>query len=104
MESPAVLFAQIGAENSQKYYSIQLKKNNAFEIEVGMREYGCTYPGKYTLKGDTVLLSKNYVAETDSMFTDKYVMDKTNQYLYPVKKDNKLGDNSRWLRILLMKM
>lgn len=104
LQSPAVFYAQIGAENTQRHYSITLKKNQTFEIEVGMIEYGCTYKGDYSLKGDTLLLSKNYITETDSMFTNKYLMDKTNQYLYPLNKDNTRGDNSKWLRILLTKI
>jgi hypothetical protein len=102
MESPAVLYAQVDGEHKQ--YGLELKKNHSFEMQVGTIEYGCTYKGDYVLKGDTIILSKNYIIETDSMFTDKYVIDKTNQTLYPIKKNKTIGDNSRWLRIILMKM
>ena len=47
-------------------------------------EYVCRFTGQYKLKGDTVILERKILTETDGTYYPVYLIDARDSLLYPV--------------------
>lgn len=97
-ESATTLYAK---ENSSSHIpgqcSLTLRENQTYKIKIQEIDWTCFYKGDYKISGDTLkLLRKDIKLKTDSLFTDKYLIDKNRKILLPL--DN-LQDTIRRLTI-----
>lgn len=64
--------------------TLTLLDNGYYVIKMAETEYVCRYTGKYRLNGDTILLEKKILAETDSTYYPAYLINSGDSLLYPL--------------------
>jgi heme/copper-type cytochrome/quinol oxidase subunit 2 len=100
-ESPTTLYAKTQDSNRRIPCSLTLRKNQTFEIQMREIEWTCYYKGNYKIKDDTLFLLRNDIEiKTDSLFTNKYLMDDNKKLLYPLDGLEYIQDTSSWLKII----
>ena len=79
---------------------LTLREDNTFQIQMREVEWSCFYKGQYKIRKDTLFLERNDIqSETDSVFSDKYLIVHNQKMLYPLDKLEYLKDTTRWLKI-----
>lgn len=63
---------------------LELKPNNTCYIDFGYGEFGCTYSYNYTIKNDSLEIEKSVIAQSDSILTNRYLIDKKLLKLIPL--------------------
>ena len=95
-ESPRTLYAETSHRDGES--TLTLRQDGTFKIKVQEIEWACFYKGNYKIQGDTLTLSRQDIqAITDSLFSDKYLIGKNKQVLFPLDKFTQ--DTRRWLKI-----
>lgn len=67
----------ISAEANKDKLSSQyltLRNNETFKVDLGHVDFVCYFSGQYQKHGDTILLDKDVVAQTNSLLTTKYLL------------------------------
>jgi len=86
--------------NSIKHHTLNLRKNSTFKIQIRFVEASCFNKGKYLIKEDTIiLLDENIENKTDSIFYNKYLINRKLNLLYPVDKRRIVQDSMKILTI-----
>ncbi len=98
-ESEIRIYAYIKNHRDLDKKSLTLRQDGCFEIETGGVDWVCLYPGKYKMNGDTIFLNRKVQTFTDSLFSDKYLIEKSGKYLYPLDREGKTQDTTRRLTI-----
>ncbi len=95
-ESPTTLYAKTPHRGGAS--TLTLREDGTFKIKAQELEWACYYKGNYKIQTDTLTLSRQDIqAVTDSLFSDKYLIDKNKLTLFPL--DNFPQDTTRWLTI-----
>jgi len=96
-ESSTIIFATADMGR----HDLTLRENNTFKIRMAGMDWSCYYKGKFRINKDTLFLSRNDIqSKTDSIFADKYLIDKSKKMMYPIDRLNYLQDTARWLTIV----
>ncbi|TQD34037.1 hypothetical protein [Haloflavibacter putidus] len=70
--------------------TLKLYKNGTFGATYHSIEYSCTFQGEYKLKNNKLQLErKDILIETDSIFTNQYVLNTVKESLTPINKSFK---------------
>lgn len=91
LRKPVVLKAEKG--DGLDFVRLTLRKNNEFEVTLGIIDWSCTYVGKYEIKDDTLLLEKTKI---ESGFGSIYLIHES--FLEPLDAII-LPDSINWLKI-----
>lgn len=67
--------------------ALTLRENGTFKVELGHADFSCYFSGHYQKYGDTVVLDKDIIAQTNSVLTVDYVVKDT--LLIPIKGSDK---------------
>lgn len=99
-KSPTVMFAITNPTVTREGTYLRLRKNNSFEIREDAIESFQIFSGTYSLNKDTLTLIENSIAPIrDGTFSNKYLIDEQNKFLYPIKNNSVLKDSVLWLII-----
>lgn len=99
-ESPTKLHAELYNDTWQQY-SLKLRENNTFKIQVRFDEWSCYYKGNYKISSDTLFLLRDDVqAKTDSVIASIYIIDDSKRLMYPIDVTESIQDSARWLKIM----
>jgi hypothetical protein len=100
-ESSTAIYAQAKNQRMRFGSSLTLRKNETFKITMQEIEWACYYKGDYKIANDTLLLSRNDIPNrTDTVFTNKYLIDKGKGFLFPLDRKGALvQDTTKWLTI-----
>jgi len=71
--------------------ALTLRKNGTFKVDLGHVNFSCFFSGHYQRQGDTIILDKDVVGQTNSLLTTKYLLQDT--LLVPLNDTN--VDNTR---------
>jgi hypothetical protein len=88
-----------GHQKGAAYCELQLLKDNTYEAILGYVEASGVYEGDYIINNDTIILKNDIVHETDSIFCDKYLIDRKSSTLFPIRRQTILQDTTLYLEI-----
>jgi hypothetical protein len=77
------------------YITLKLREDSTYKIEMLMVEVTDIYYGHYKLKGDTIFLGNHILKRTDSIFYDKYLIQKKGSYLIPMLGNKFVEDSTK---------
>lgn len=63
---------------------LELEPKNTCYIDFGYGEHGCTYSYNYTIKNDSLEIEESVIAQSDSILTNRYLIDKKQLKLIPL--------------------
>jgi len=66
--------------------TLTLRKNGTFKVDLGHVDFSCYFSGHYQKLGDTIILDKDVIAQTNSLLTTKYLFQDT--LLVPLNDPN----------------
>ena len=66
--------------------ALTLRKNGTFKVDLGHVDFSCYFSGNYQKLGDTIVLDKDVIAQTNSQLTSNYLLQDT--LLIPIKDTN----------------
>jgi hypothetical protein len=90
----AFLIAQIAnSDFSFTKHTLQLRPSGKYIIQVHEIEWVCSYTGRFTIAGDTLILNNTIAAETDSNFVDRYFVN--GDKLVPIRNNVEFLDTMR---------
>ena len=79
------IYAEANTHNLETQ-ALTLRRNGTFKIDLGHVDFSCHFSGQYQKHGDTIVLDKSIVAQTNSLLTTKYLLQDT--LLIPIKDTN----------------
>ena len=82
------IYAQANA-NKLETQALTLRKNGTFKVDLGHVDFSCYFSGHYQKLGDTIILDKEVIAQTNSLLTTKYLFQDT--LLVPLNDTNNAG-------------
>lgn len=96
-----ILYAKNNAHNNIYYVnkSIALKEKNRFELTLHSIEYTWIYRGTYTLSHDTITFQRDVFGLTDSTVSNKYLLDSSKRFLYPIVSGKISSDSTQYFEI-----
>ena len=72
------------------FYKIKLFKNSKYQVKQLLPEQCRQFMGSYRIKSDTIIFDDKILKKTDSIISNKYVIDKNKEFLYYIDlKKNK---------------
>lgn len=66
--------------------ALTLRKNGTFKVDLSHVDYSCYFSGNYQKLGDTIVLDKDVITQTNSQLTSNYLLQDT--LLIPIKDTN----------------
>ncbi|NNV57543.1 hypothetical protein [Limnovirga soli] len=77
--------------------ALTLRENGTFKVELGHVDFSCYFSGHYQTHGDTVVLDKDVIAQTNSLLTVTYLLRDT--LIIPIKGSDK--DSSKFSEFVI---
>lgn len=91
------LTASTNNEYGSMHNEISLKENGKYFIELQYVEWMCRYSGTFEMNNDTLIIDKEIISQSDSIFNDIYIFNADKRYLVPIIKNELSADTSNWL-------
>jgi len=66
--------------------ALTLRKNGTFKVDLGHVDFSCYFSGHYQKLGDTIVLDRDVIAQTNALVTTKYLLQDT--LLIPINDMN----------------
>ena len=85
------IYAKANAEKLETQ-ALTLRENGTFKVELGHADFSCYFSGHFQKHGDTVVLDKDVIAQTNSLLTVTYLM--RDMLIIPIKGSDK--DSSKF--------
>ncbi len=98
-DSSTKILAIMDDKGGMGKHILKLKENGSFVIQMREIEWSCFYKGNYNLIHDTIVLNRNVQSLTHSLFSDKYLIERSGKYLLPLDRSGKIKDSTQWLTI-----
>jgi hypothetical protein len=82
-----VVVGVVEIESTPKSGTLILFENGSFGAVFHHADYSCTYQGNYKINDNRLILERNDLAElTDKIFTDEYLVNRSDSILKPLKE------------------
>jgi hypothetical protein len=85
------IYAEANADKLETQ-TLTLRKNGTFKVDLGYVDFSCYFSGHYQKLGDTIVLDKDVIAQTNFLLTTKYLLQDT--LLVPLNDTN--VDNTKF--------
>jgi len=85
------IYAEANADKLETQ-TLTLRKNGTFKVDLGHVDFSCYFSGHYQKLGDTIVLDKDVIAQTNFLLTTKYLLQDT--LLVPLNDTN--VDNTKF--------
>jgi hypothetical protein len=70
------IYAKANADKLETQ-ALTLRKNGTFKVDLGHVDFSCYFSGLYQRHGDTILLDKDVIEQTNSLLTTEYLLQDT---------------------------
>lgn len=77
---------------------LKIMENGTYSATYGHIDWSCTIAGKYQRLLDTLILENRVVVESDSIFSEKYLV-QDNEFLLPIHQGNHKVGSTHWFKI-----
>jgi hypothetical protein len=99
--SPDILSAENrNLHKYSPYVSLKIREDSTYKIEMLFVEVTNNFYGHYKLKGDTIYLRDHILMRTDSIFFDKYLIQKSGSYLLPMLENKFVDDSTKCMDLV----